>query len=249
MSSPDSGGPAGSATVSFAAVGAAEKDFWGALRHIGDAGARRICDVGGGARPVLALERVQQLALDYLVIDESPGELERAPEGYARAAASILDAPAIGAISREHGAFDVVISRWTAEHVKDGRRFHENVRELLRPGGSAIHLFPTLYAPPFLLNRLLPGSLASGLLFQACPNRSHKFKPYYSWCRGPSPRQLARLRSVGFEVERYTGYYGHGFYRRLPPLAAAQRAFNRLLIAHPVPALTAFALVVLRRTA
>jgi len=233
--------------VAYARIADTERDFWRALRAVIDGGAHRIIDVGGGARPVLARGQLERYGVDYLVLDESPQELESAGAGYARAQASILDRAAIAALVRERGSFDAVLSRWTAEHVRDGRRFHENVYSLLRPGGTAIHLFPTLYALPFLVNRLLPRTLASGLLFRVCPDRSKKFTPYYSWCRGPSDRQLQRLESVGFEVVSYTGYYGHGFYERLAPLAGAQRAFNSLMLAHPLPAMTSFALAVLRR--
>jgi SAM-dependent methyltransferase len=233
--------------VAYARIADTERDFWRELRALIDAGAQRIVDVGGGARPVLARGQLERYGVDYLVLDESPEELESAGAGYARAQASILDRAAIAALVRERGSFDVVLSRWTAEHVRDGRRFHESVYSLLRPGGTAIHLFPTLYALPFLVNRLLPRTLASGLLFRVCPDRTKKFTPYYSWCRGPSGRQLRRLESVGFEVVSYTGYYGHVFYERLAPLAGAQRAFNSLMLAHPLPAMTSFALVVLRR--
>lgn len=235
--------------VSFARIMHTETDFWQELRAQIDDGARRICDVGGGARPVLAPGQLDRHGIRYLVLDESPQELQSAGERYERAAADILDRAAVTAIAREHGPFDLVLSRWTAEHVRDGRRFHESVFELLRPGGAALHLFPTLYCPPFLANRLLPERLASGLLFRVTPDRAKKFKPYYSWCRGPSPRQLRRLESVGFEILRYTGYYGHAFYRRVPPLARAQRAFNSLMLEHPLPALTSFALVLVRRPA
>jgi hypothetical protein len=235
--------------IAYAVVGAAEEDFVGAVHAATDAGARRVADVGGGARPVMRLEGIERRGLDYLVIDASSAELARAPAGYARATASILDGPAIAAVREQHGGFDLVISRWTAEHLRSGRRFHENVLALLEPGGRAVHLFPTLYAPPFLLNRLLPSTLASWLLFSTCPDRSKKFVPYYSWCRGPTASQLRRLESVGYEVERYNGYFGHSFYHRVPPLEAAQKAFNSLMLSHPLPALTSFALVVLRRPA
>ena len=43
-----------------------------------------------------------------------------------------------------------------AEHVPDGYRFHSNLFELLKPGGVAFHFMPTLYSPPFVINRLLP---------------------------------------------------------------------------------------------
>ena len=94
---------------------------------------------------------------------------------------------------------------------------------------------------------MLPRTLSSGAAVPRLPRPQQEVPPYYSWCRGPSDRQLRRLESVGFAVLRYTGYYGHGFYERFAPLAAAQRAFNSLMLAHPLPAMTSFALVVLRR--
>jgi len=233
--------------VSYDRARAAESDLWGEVRAVLDAGAVRVCDVGGGARPLLHLPQVERYGLQYVVTDVSAEQLERAHDGYVLEQADILDAAAVERLVHTHGPFDAVFTRWTAEHVPDGERFHRHVFELLRPGGTAVHLFPTLYALPFLVNRILPPSLSMGVLFRACPERHAKFRPYYSWCRGPTHRQLARLRSIGFEVQRYTGYFGHAFYRHIKPLAAAERAFTGVMVDHPLPALTAFALVVLRR--
>ena len=233
--------------VSYNRARAAESDLWGEVRSVLEAGAVRVCDVGGGARPMLHLPQVERYGLHYVVTDVSSEQLERAADGYRREQADILDAAAVQRLARTHGPFDAVFSRWTAEHVRDGERFHRHVFELLRPGGTAVHMFPTLYALPFLVNRVLPPALSSGVLFRACPARHAKFRPYYSWCRGPTRAQLARLRSVGFSIERYTGYFGHAFYRRIKPLAAAERAFTGVMVEHPLPALTSFALVVLRR--
>ncbi len=233
--------------VSYNRARAAESDLWGEVRRLLDAGAKRVCDVGGGARPMLGLPQVERAGLHYVVTDVSDEQLQRAPDGYRRERADILDADAVQRLARAHGPFDAVFSRWTAEHVRDGERFHRHVFELLRPGGTAVHMFPTLYALPFLVNRMLPPALASGVLFRACPARHAKFRPYYSWCRGPSRAQLARLRSVGFSIERYTGYFGHAFYRRIKPLSAAESAFVGVMVSHPLPALTSFALVVLGR--
>jgi SAM-dependent methyltransferase len=239
--------PVDGPVISYARAPDAQGDLWRELRAALDAGARSVCDVGGGARPLLYLPQIERYGLDYLIVDESLQQLEKAPAGYQRTQASILDGDAVAALVREHGPFDAVFSRWTAEHVSDGRLFHRHVYELLRPGGVAIHMFPTLYALPFLANRILPPSLSSRVLFRVCPWRRGKFRPYYSWCRGPTRRQLARLRGIGFSVERYTGYFGHAFYRRIKPLAAAERAFTALMLDHPLAGLTSFALVVLRR--
>lgn len=239
----------GTAGVGYGPTRAAEGDLWRELRAAIAQGARSICDVGGGARPLMFVPQIERFGLDYLVVDVSRRQLELSPPGYQQAQGSILDRSFVERLREQHGAFDVVVSRWCAEHLPDGRRFHENVFELLRPGGVAIHMFPTLYSLPFVVNRLLPSSLSAGLLFRVCPDRGGKFRPYYSWCRGPSARQLERLRSTGFEIERYTGYFGHAFYKRIPPLAAAHARLTRALLEHPHPSMTSFALVVLRRPA
>jgi 2-polyprenyl-3-methyl-5-hydroxy-6-metoxy-1,4-benzoquinol methylase len=228
----------------------AEAQFRGEVRKPLESGAKRFCDIGGGAQPVIAPARIEELELEYVVLDESHVELDKGAAGYEQLRASILDADAIGELVRERGPFEVAVSRWTAEHVPDGRRFHENVYRMLRPGGLAIHVFPTLYALPFVLNRVLPPALSALVLSGAQPEReAEKFRPYYSWCRGPSRRQIQRLESVGFRVERYTGFFGHGYFARIKPLHAANRQLTERLVARPLPSMTSFALVVLRRPA
>jgi SAM-dependent methyltransferase len=233
--------------VSYAWVGDAEGLYREEIDRAIAAGARRICDVGGGASPALRLARIEKEGLDYVVFDVSGGELQEAPEGYETFEGSILDDAAVAALLERHGPFDLVVTRWAAEHMPDGRHFHANVYRLLAPGGRAVHIFPTLYALPFLVNRLLPDRTSWALLLKAYEGRTKKFPAYYSWCRGPSARQLARLRSVGYEIERYVGFYGHGFYTAVEPVAALHRRIVRWLVGHPVPALTSFAVVVLRR--
>lgn len=186
---------AGVVPVSYGRARDAEPHFWAQMRALRRGGARRICDVGGGAKPIVSLARIERDGLDYVVLDASREELEKMPAGYRTFQADILDSPAIAELMREHGPFDAVISRWTAEHIVDGRRFHEQVFGMLRPGGSALHMFPTLYTPPFVLNRLLSDNLARAVLFRVFPRRQGKFPAHYSWCRGPSARQIIRSQA------------------------------------------------------
>ena len=210
-------------------------------------GAKRFCDVGGGAKPVVSIAQIQKFDLEYVVFDESQDQLNKTPLGYHLYQGSILDSAAVSELVGQRGAFDVVVSRWTAEHIPDGKLFHEQIFMMLRPGGTAIHFFPTLYSLPFLLIRLLSSDVSSSLLFRAFPKRQVKFPAYYSWCRGPSDRQLRRLQAVGFSVDRYVGYFGHSFYARVKPLHLAHKAFTGMLLRHPLPSMTSFALVVLTR--
>lgn len=215
------------------------------LRLIAACGARRICEVGGGANPALNPSDVRDAGIAYTVLDISPRELDKAPDGITKVAADICGVLPVGL-----GEFDLVFTRMLCEHVPDGGRFHRNVRRLLRNGGLAFHFFPTLFAPPFVVNRLMPERLASMLLDVVAPRdhqRHGKFPAYYSWCRGPAPRQIERLRALGYDVLRYRGYFGHGYYRRIPLLHAVSNRIANALIRHPVDSLTTYAYVVLRK--
>ncbi len=216
-------------------------------------GPKRICDVGGGANPVATLTDVGRFGVEYLVLDSSREELAKADPGFETLVIDIQDRVAVERLVAERGPFDLAVSRWTAEHVPHGQAFHQQIHRLLRPGGSAVHLFPTLYSPPFVVNRVLPHALSSALvpwLDRSGRERggAHEaFRPYYSWCRGPTQHQLDRLASVGFEVRRYVGFFGHPYYARLGPIHRVHERFSRWLVRNPVPLLTSYALVVLER--
>lgn len=208
-------------------------------------GARFICDLGGGANPALDLEYLRRHRASCALLDISKSELDKAPAGYERIVADIA-APEF----RWSGApFDLVFSRMLAEHVRSGAQFHRNVRALLRPGGYAVHCFPTLYSLPFLVNRLVPEHLADRALRWIQPRdrfQHAKFKAYYSWCRGPQQRQLARFERVGFGVAEYRGLFGHPYFEHFGPLARWTRRRAERDLLRPHPRRTSYAFVVLR---
>jgi SAM-dependent methyltransferase len=180
-------------------------------RRLEELGGGKVCELGGGARPALDLEFLQQHGLGCLVVDVSETELLKAPQGYETL---VGDVSAPDFRTGEHdGNYDLVFSRVLAEHVRDARQFHQNVRRLLRPGGIAMHFFPTLWWPPFVANRLLPEALAERILLRMQPFRERsgtigKFPAYYHWCYGPTGSQVKRLASVGFTVEHCVAYFG-----------------------------------------
>jgi SAM-dependent methyltransferase len=214
-------------------------------RLIESLGARRVCEVGGGANPILPLEYVHARGLEYTLLDICESELAKAPEGYRKQVADIGD-PAFDAA----GGFDLVVSKMLAEHVRDGAVFHANVWRLLAPGGVALHFFPTLYAFPFVVNRLMPEWLSSGALGVFSPRdrfRNGKFPAYYSWCVGPTERQRRRLERVGFRVLEYRGYYGHLYYRRIPVVRRLAERLARYWIEHPAPRFTTYAYLIMQK--
>jgi SAM-dependent methyltransferase len=205
--------------------------------------AARICDVGGGAYPTLPIEYVTQNQLDYTVLDLSPEELEKCPQGYAKAVADICSSELSIA-----GEFDLVCSRMVAEHIGDPEAFHRNILRLLTPGGVALHFFPTLYSLPFVVNRLLPEPVTAALQRFAAP-RDGKFPAYYSWCRGPTPRQIERFERMGYMVVLYKGFFGHRYWDKIPFAREIHRRLSSFLVRHPIPQLTSYAHLVLRKKA
>jgi hypothetical protein len=137
-----------------------------------------------------------------------------------------------------------------AEHVADPAIFHRNVRRMLRTGGIALHFFPTLYAPAFVVNRLVPARLTQRLLLSVQPRRyaggtEGKFPAYYRWCRGFTAAQVRRLNSCGFAVLGYRSYFGTPGYFSKIHLDGADRGLARWLASRRVVAISSYAIVTL----
>jgi len=209
---------------------------------------RSVCEVGGGANPSLPLEFVTEHGIEYSILDISQEELNKAPAAYTKVCADIE-----GLNFSPHGKYDLVFTRMLAEHVRSGKKFHRNVYNLLRSGGRAVHFFPTLYAPAFVLNRLVPERFSSAFVHFLQPGRDlsgrqGKFPAYYSWCRGPTRRQFSRFERLGFAVERYVGFFGYGgYYRKVKPIWMLHLRLAEWLASHPLNQLTSFSWVILRK--
>ncbi|MEJ7783922.1 MAG: methyltransferase domain-containing protein [Solirubrobacteraceae bacterium] len=220
------------------------------VRHIAqEPTVRSVCDIGGGANPVLSLDDIERLGVRYLVVDASAEQLAKTPTGYDTRAAEVGN----GAFALEGEQFDLVVSQFVAEHVADPASFHADVRAALRPSGRAAHLFPTLPGLPFVANRLLRGRDSRRLLdilwpeVRAQEGLLGKFPPLYRWCEGPTHRQYRRFASAGFVVEDYLVHVGHIYYQRFPSIQRVSDAVSRQLIRRPWPGLSTYATVVLRR--
>lgn len=217
-------------------------------RIIETRGIRTVCDIGGGANPALPIEYIRQHNLEYTVLDISESELEKAPSEYRKITADI----ASPLFSSGGQKFDLVFSKMLAEHINGAAQFHANIAGMLEPAGVAVHFFPTLFAPPFVINWLIPEWLSDRLLGIFAPRNRYqhaKFPAYYQWCRGPTRGQFQRFKSVGLDVLEYIGFFGHaGYYRRIPGVLQVHRLITRFLLVNPNPYLTSFAYLVVTRT-
>jgi len=218
-------------------------------RRLEELGGGKICELGGGAKPAVELDFLSQNGLDCLVVDISESELQKAPQGYATLVGDVSSTEFTA--PEYNGNYDFVFSRVVAEHVPDARQFHLNTRRLLRSGGIAMHFFPTLWWPPYVLNRILPETLAERILLRLEPWRqssgaSGKFPAYYHWCYGPTRSQVKRLATVGFSVEHCVAYFGESSHAPGKVLEALNDAWTNVMLRRPSYLFTSYAGYTLR---
>lgn len=204
-------------------------------------GGQSILEVGAGRSPMFSTEFVNRHNLDYTILDISQDELDKAPPGYNTICADISN------LSIDK-TYDLIFSQMLAEHIKDGEFFHRNIFNLLSPGGVAIHYSPTLYAFPFVVNKLLPEKLSNiAMSLVTLGAHRYKFPAYYSWCKGPTKSQIRRLESLGYRIDQFNGYYGHSYYKKFPVLQSMNDSLSKFLVEHPIPQLCSYAIVVCSR--
>lgn len=210
---------------------------------------REILEVGSGANPTLALDFIEANQIAYTTSDIDAIELQKADSRLKTLHFDFCDK---NLPSHLNHAYDFIFSRMVNEHIQDGKQYYENIYSMLREGGVTCHCFSTLYALPFLVNRLIPESLSTALLRVFAPRDEHshgKFKAYYSWSRGPSRQMIRRFNEIGFDVIEYAGFFGHEYYqKRLRPLHALEQAKSNFLLSHfQNPHLTAYAYIILQK--
>ena len=179
---------------------------------------RRIVEIGGGRDPLFSREEIKNLGVDMTVNDISPAELAILPAEYRTACFDV--AGDMSGIGHLRNSFDFVFSRMVLEHVADGQRAWANLYQLLAPGGIALAFFPTLYAVPFVLNRLLPDKAAAAIVRRFFLNRAGEEDPVfparYSWCFADDRRMRPMLSAIGYREIAVLPFYHHGYYGGIP---------------------------------
>lgn len=89
------------------------------------------------------------------------------------------------------GSFDVVVSKWTAEHLERPEAVFREMARVLRPGGTVCLLTPNALGIFVLVSRLIPfrvKQIIKGRLFQG-----HEEDTFRTWYRANSVRRLNGL--------------------------------------------------------
>lgn len=232
--------------ISYYPLAVSEKGFLPTLEFLAKLpGVRSICEIGGGANPALSLDFIRQHDLEYSVLDICQEELDKAPDGYQKICGDITDENLTFPC-----CFDLIFSQMVGEHIQSARKFHSNVFRMLSETGIAFHFFPTLYTFPFVVNWLTPEWASRAALDIIAPRdkyRKAKFRAYYDWCFGPTAENIRRLESIGYQIQQYIGFFGHGYYEEYSPVQRIHEREISLLLKHPNPYLTSYAFLILSR--
>ena len=215
-------------------------------------GLRRVCEIGGGRDPLFTAEQAKRRGIDLIVNDIDAGELALTPAGLRTARFDIAGDLSEPDIAR--GGYDLMVSRMVFEHVADVERAWTNIHALLSPGGVALAFFPTLWAPAFALNHVLPESVSRAVVHAMFPARRDgggdpKFPALYDWCRGSRKLLAPMLNRAGFTDLHVQRFWGHGYFDRVPGLKQADHAFNALAARIGWDFVTTYTYVVVRKAA
>ncbi len=205
----------------------------------------KILEIGGGANPVLSKKFVQQTKIEYTVNDIEATELAKMKTPFPTDLTNFATAD-----FEMKNTYDFIFSKMVMEHVEEAALFHRNIFQALRPGGYAFHFFPCLGTLPLVINYYLKESIARKILpfFQNRNLNQHdKFPAFYHWCEGPTPNNIKRFEKLGFELKAYYGFYGHQYYKVIPPLHYLEQLKAKLLLKYPQAKLCVNAFIVLKK--
>lgn len=209
----------------------------------------RLIEIGGGRDPLMTPARVRALGVEYTVNDISAEELRHAPAAFGKACFDICCDVEQAGVKPE--SYDLAFSRMVFEHVKDGRAAWASLHRILRPGGVALAFVPTLYAPPYVANMLIPEWLSARIVKALYPHRTDdgdpKFPAHYSWCYSSERKMMPMLRDAGFSESLIVPFYGHEYFGNLPVAREIDEALTRLAIRFDWRALTPYAYIVARK--
>ena len=180
----------------------------------------RVLEIGGGRDPMFSATELARANLDVTVNDIDAGELALAPSWYRKAHFDI--AGDLSASEARLGHYDIVVSQMVFEHIRNVPKAWANCHALLRSDGVALAFFPTLYAPPYVLNYFMPEFISAKLLRWFFPRRhggvQPKFPAFYYHCRDSQKKLEPLLRAIGFRGQLVVPFWSHGYFRKLPVL-------------------------------
>ena len=225
----------------------------GFIRHcrengrVGPDGRVRMLEIGGGRGPLLTPDEADSAGVRLTVNDIDARELAMASDRFDKACFDV----SAGFDPQWAGSFDLLVSKMVFEHVKGAPKAWTNARALLAPGGVAMAFHPVLYAPPFVVNWLMPETLTARVLRYFFPDRHDgdypKFPARYEMCFAMPSKVAPILADCGFSETLIAPFFGHRYFRHLPGLRNADAAFSALAERNDWRAFCSYAFTLARR--
>lgn len=213
-------------------------------------GLRHHLEIGGGRDPLFNPSELNEHGIRVTINDLSQKELDLAPPEFSKLCCDIASPSTPDIVGSER--FDFAYCRMVMEHVHDVPQMWRNVHDLLKPGGAALSFFPTLFAPPFVINELMPERLSRAVLHTLFPDRrdegdNPKFPAYYNLCRGDEAVIAPLLREIGFRDVVVLPFYGYSYFWKIPVLKQIDAAFTQVARQRDWRTFTSFAYVIARK--
>jgi SAM-dependent methyltransferase len=174
--------------------------------HITYAPLATVADIGGGKKPLLSRAEVNQYQIDYIGIDIDPEELQQAPP-------DTYDDIHVMNIELANGStqYDIIICRYTLEHVSDAERAIAGLMAMLKVGGTCYIALPSRYALFGKINKVIPERPKKWLLGQIYPSKkADGFPAFYDRA---SPREYSAIfekysgRVIRLNKDMFSGYF------------------------------------------
>ncbi|MBI2413531.1 MAG: class I SAM-dependent methyltransferase [Deltaproteobacteria bacterium] len=130
-------------------------------------------------------------------------------------------------------SFDVVVSQWMIEHIKDPNEVMKEFHRVLKKGGHLIVATNSLYHPMMLLSAILPMKLRDDLKDRIFPSyiEEDTFPTYYKFNALGSIHKM--LSSIGFE-KKYAAYTGAPFFMFSKLLFKVSEVYERVTDISPL---------------
>jgi len=215
-------------------------------------GLSALCEIGGGRDPGFLPTNPALRGLSLTVNDIDQHELDCAPLGLAKVCFNI--AGDLSKTDARPGSFDLMFSRMVFEHVDGVERAWNNIHTLLKPGGVALAFFPTLYAPVFVVNCMIPEKLSRAIVHALYPARRDggsdpKFPALYDHCVSSERALRPMLEKAGFSDIHVQPFWGHGYFKRMPVIREVDDLFNWLAARIDWRLMSTHAFVLVRKAA
>lgn len=217
--------------------------YWVGLAHLLDPAVRVIVDVGAGRTWYFGEDVKAKRDVKLIGIDDNAGEMASNPSLDERV---VCDASKTLGVA--DGSVDLIFSRAAVEHLPDNEGFIRACNRALAPGGRVVLVFTGKWAPPSIINRLLPHRLVVAALRLFVPS-SEGYQGFYAYYDKCSDTEFTKvLEDNGFEVEyRYQSYFASAYYMFFIPLYLASLVLDYLRMMISVRDLATMHLYVARK--